>query len=79
MAWFQILFSLFSPYSCPDTFIGFEFRFLCSVKFFLSHFFSFLFIFFFFLAPDLKKVREGGGGEEMGQNSVPQLFLYFTS
>lgn len=79
MAWFQILFSLFLPYSCPDTFIDFEFRFLRSVKFFLSHFFFFSFYLFFFLAPDLKKVREGGGGEEMGQNSVSQLFLYFTS
>lgn len=68
----------FLPYSCPETFIGFELRFLCSVKFFLS------FpsprpplSFYLFLAPDLKKMREDGGGKEMGQHSVSQLFLFF--
>lgn len=43
----------------------------------VSLFFFFpLLSFYLFLAPDLKKIREDGGGEEMGQNSVSQLFLF---
>lgn len=64
----------FLPYSCTETFIGFELRFLCSVKFFLSFFFSFLSVF----GPRSKENERGWGWEGDGTafcfTVVPFLF-----